>query len=59
MRILKDSDKVQVTFNRTQLALIDEHKGLFGDTRAEVVRYIVANWLLEKSSTRKFPSKNK
>ena len=50
MRILKESDKVQVTFNRTQLALIDKHKGLFGDTRAEVVRYIVANWLLERAS---------
>ena len=50
MRILKESDKIQVTFNKAQLDFIDEFKGLFGDTRAEVVRYIVANWLLEKST---------
>ena len=53
MRILKESDKIQVTFNKTQLKLIDEYKGLFGDTRAEVVRYIVANWLLERSAPKK------
>ena len=53
MRILKDSDKIQVTFNKTQLNLIDKFKGLFGDTRAEVVRYIVANWLLDRASIEK------
>ena len=57
MRILKESDKVQVTFNRTQLALIDEYKGIFGDTRAEVVRYIVTNWLLEKVPRKTFTKK--
>lgn len=56
MRILKESDKIQVTFNQTQLKLVDKFKGIFGDTRAEVVRYIVANWLLERSSFDK-PSK--
>jgi len=59
MRILKESDKIQVTFNKTQLKLIDEHKGLFGDTRAEVVRYIVANWLLERSAPKKNSDKSK
>jgi len=49
-RILKDSEKIQVTFNQTQLELLDKFKGIFGDTRAEVVRYIVANWLLDKTS---------
>jgi len=59
MRILKDSDKIQVTFNQTQLQFIDEFKGIFGDTRAEVVRYIVANWLLEKALFEKSFKKNK
>ena len=59
MRILKDSDKIQVTFNQTQLQFIDEFKGLFGDSRAEVIRYIVANWLLEKKLADKSLKKNK
>jgi len=53
MGILKDSEKIQVTFNQTQLELLDNFKGIFGDTRAEVVRYIVANWLLDKTSIEK------
>jgi len=53
MRILKESDKIQVTFNQTQLQFIDKFKGIFGDTKAEVVRYIVANWLLERTSLEK------
>ena len=47
-RIQDDSEKVQVTFNKAQLELIDNLKGIFGSTRAEVVRYIVAHWLFEK-----------
>jgi len=48
----KEYNKIQVTFNRTQLELIDGFKGIFGDTRSEVVRYIVTNWLLEKSAVK-------
>ncbi len=48
-RILKDSDKIQVTFNSAQIGMVDEFKGIFGDTRSEVVRYIVANWLLDRT----------
>lgn len=44
----KDAEKVQVTFNKAQLGLLDRYKGIFGNSRAEVVRHIVANWLLEK-----------
>ncbi len=44
----KDSEKVQVTFNKAQLELLDQYKGIFGNSRAEVVRHIVANWLFEK-----------
>lgn len=48
-RILKDSNKIQVTFNAAQLRMMDEFKGIFGDTRPEVVRHIVANWLLDRT----------
>jgi hypothetical protein len=43
-----DSEKVQVTFNKKQLDLIDSYKGIFGNSSAEVVRTIVTNWLFEK-----------
>ncbi len=44
----KDVEKIQVTFNKAQLELIDQFKGIFGNSRAEVVRYIVANWIFDK-----------
>ena len=53
----KESDKIQVTFNKVQLKLIDQFKGVLGNTRAEVVRYIVANWLVERSSINKSETK--
>ena len=47
-RISEDAKKVQVTFNKAQLELIDQLKGIFGNSRSEVVRHIVTNWLFEK-----------
>ena len=47
-KIQDDAEKVQVTFNKAQLQLIDQFKGIFGNSRAEVVRYIVANWIFDK-----------
>jgi hypothetical protein len=46
----EEAEKIQVTFNKRQLELIDSYKGIFGNSRAEVVRYIVAHWLFEKES---------
>lgn len=46
-RSSKEAYKIQVTFNSAQIGMIDGFKGIFGDTRSEVVRYIVANWLLD------------
>jgi len=46
----KDSIKVQTTFNKSQLDLIRKFKGILGEDDAEIVRYIVTNWLLEKRS---------
>jgi len=45
---LKESNKIPVTFNDAQWAYIDQYKGILGDKRAEVVRNIVLNWILEK-----------
>lgn len=59
--------KIQVTFSDAQALLLDELKGILGDSDAEVVRAIVMNWLLdkgmvgktvdEKSSMEKRPNK--
>lgn len=40
--------KIQVTFSDAQALLLDELKGILGDSDAEVVRAIVMNWLLDK-----------
>ncbi len=48
-RVKKDSEKIQVTFNKEQIRLIKKYKGIFGEDDAEIVRHIVTNWLLEKS----------
>lgn len=45
----KESVRVQVTFTKEQLELINKSKGFFGNTDAEVVRNIVVAWLAEKS----------
>ena len=48
-RVKKDSAKIQTTFNKEQIILIRKYRGIFGEDDAEIVRHIVANWLLEKS----------
>ena len=48
MRSKKESIKIQVTFNKKQIELIRTFKGILGQDDAEIVRYIVTNWLLEK-----------
>lgn len=53
MRVKKESEKIQVTFNKKQVELIESFKGVFGETNAEVVRSIVTNWLLEKTIQKK------
>lgn len=49
-RVKKDSNKIQVTFNKEQIKLIRQHKGIFGEEDAEIVRYIVINWVIEKNN---------
>ena len=45
----KENARVQVTFTKEQMELINKSKGFFGNTDAEVVRNIVVAWLAEKS----------
>ena len=44
----KRKNKIPVTFNEEQLALIEEYEGIMGNTTAEIIRNIVINWLLDK-----------
>jgi len=47
-KLKEEVKKIQVTFNKSQLELIDSLRGIFGDSRAEVVRHIVTDWLFNK-----------
>jgi hypothetical protein len=42
----KDKDKIPVTFNEDQIRLIEQFKGILGNTKAEIVRNIVINWII-------------
>jgi len=44
----KSKDKIPITFNSDQIKLIEKHMGVMGNTKAEIVRNIVINWLLLK-----------
>ncbi len=49
----KVKNKIPITFNDIQLKLIEEHIGILGNTKAEVIRNIVINWLLTKKGDKK------
>lgn len=38
--------KIPVTLNSDQLKLIESYKGILGNTKAEIIRNIVINWML-------------
>jgi hypothetical protein len=44
----KSKEKIPITFNSEQIRLIEEHTGVMGNTKAEIIRNIVINWLLER-----------
>ena len=41
-------EKIPVTFNEEQLDLISKYTGILGNTKAEIIRNIVINWILDK-----------
>jgi len=45
---VSQKEKIPVTFNGEQLKIIEKYTGIMGNTRAEIIRNIVINWLLEK-----------
>jgi hypothetical protein len=45
---VKAKGKIPVTFNEKQLEMIEKHAGVLGNTKAEIIRNIVINWILEK-----------
>jgi hypothetical protein len=44
----KSKEKIPITFNSEQLRLIEEYTGVMGNTKAEIIRNIVINWLLNR-----------
>ena len=44
----KRKEKIPITFNQDQIDLIEKYSGVLGNTKAEIIRNIVINWLLEK-----------
>ena len=44
----QEKNKIPVTFNKDQLDLIEKYAGILGNTKAEIIRNIVINWILEK-----------
>lgn len=45
---LEEPNKIPVTFNDNQWEHIEKYKGIFGEKRAEIIRVIVLNWLIEQ-----------
>lgn len=46
----KSKEKIPITFNEEQIDLIEQYGGVLGNTKAEIIRNIVINWLLEKEN---------
>lgn len=42
--------KIPVTLNGEQLKLIEGYQGILGNTKAEVIRNIVINWMLNNKT---------
>lgn len=47
-KVTRDKEKVPITFNKEQLRLIEKYGGMMGNTKAEVIRNIVINWIIKK-----------
>lgn len=44
--------KIPVTFNQQQIELIEEFTGMMGNTKAEIIRNMVINWLLQQKKSK-------
>lgn len=41
-----EKEKIPITFNSEQIKLIKKYTGIMGNTKAEIIRNIVINWIL-------------
>jgi len=48
----KEPSKIPVTFNDKQWECIEKYRGILGEKRAEILRGIVLNWILEREEIR-------
>jgi len=49
----KEKKKIPITLNGEQIQLIENYQGVLGNTKAEIIRNIVINWLLEREGGKK------
>jgi|GEM_PF-1262643 hypothetical protein len=47
-----DKEKIPVTFNQRQIEFIEKFTGIMGNTKAEIIRNIVINWLLQQKKSK-------
>jgi len=47
-----DKEKIPVTFNQQQIEFIEKFTGIMGNTKAEIIRNIVINWLLQQKKSK-------
>lgn len=48
----RDKEKIPVTFNQQQIEFIEKFTGIMGNTKAEIIRNIVINWLLQQKKSK-------
>lgn len=49
----KGKMKIPITFNSEQVKLIESLEGILGNTKAEIIRNIVINWILTNKGGKK------
>jgi len=47
-----DKEKIPITFNQQQIEFIEKFTGIMGNTKAEIIRNIVINWLLQQEKSK-------
>lgn len=47
-----DKEKIPITFNQQQIEFIEKFTGIMGNTKAEIIRNIVINWLLQQKKSK-------
>lgn len=48
----EETNKIPVTLNDKQWEYIEKYRGILGEKRAEILRSIVLNWILEREENK-------